>query len=550
MNHGSVGCITDEGHLLLSNNVVNEFCLQEGSKMYGVYYPFPKTSANADYDNATVRNDFMLSPIPDHLWAVSARVYVHLKHTEDAVRRLMSFLAAKHISIIYAKCTRSGYRYITWSLNIAFEKLVKEKLKYVDKQNYFQETHLALQNIKKEIRSFVMPGYEEAIQRSGHPKLALELREVLFAPDYLRPIWGGDNSRLAFFAQCIKSPDHAEWIKDKWPIRPFELSLSTKGDENVFKSPEFNKILDYISVNENISVKPSVVYSELNTDTLNTRISIIPEHDRKRFFALGLTYSVNDYGRCVGVIKKVVEEFPSTYKLWNFYNHIQVSDDEKDGGRLNFIVEAMPQNREHDHRNSRDYISEAESVLSTLINKYKGQSVSFDEPKVHPLLTPSATSIVLDKNNKRRKKIDFIYDIFISYSHLDANFVHKKLIPLFEQHGIKCAVDKDFLEFGKRIDTEILKKIQSSREICSVLTSNSIKSEWVTKERTAAWVLDKDLIVLVYQKEFKVPDWCSDVLYVRAYDPNQLIEYIKLLIKKKGESEGDDFSKHFSSMIT
>lgn len=78
-----------------------------------------------------------------------------------------------------------------------------------------------------------------------------------------------------------------------------------------------------------------------------------------------------------------------------------------------------------------------------------------------------------------------IYDAFISFSHLDEDFVTQKLVPELEQGGDEpfklCIHLRNFVP-GEYITDQIIKAIEQSRKTIIVLSQNYVKSAWTTFE--------------------------------------------------------------------
>src|SRR5260370_36215034 len=72
---------------------------------------------------------------------------------------------------------------------------------------------------------------------------------------------------------------------------------------------------------------------------------------------------------------------------------------------------------------------------------------------------------------------EFQFDAFISYSHLDRDWVYSELLPVLRANGIRFIIDSQF-DVGQRIDQNIANAITQSRHIIAVVSANWVKSEW------------------------------------------------------------------------
>ncbi|XP_037081661.1 LOW QUALITY PROTEIN: protein toll-like [Pollicipes pollicipes] len=97
------------------------------------------------------------------------------------------------------------------------------------------------------------------------------------------------------------------------------------------------------------------------------------------------------------------------------------------------------------------------------------------------------------------------YDAFVSYSHLDEEFVVEHLVPQLEQGEPKyslCLHFRDWLA-GEWITDQIQQSVQSSRRVIVVMSQNFLRSEWgrlefLTAHKQALNEKRNRLIVLVY----------------------------------------------------
>lgn len=86
--------------------------------------------------------------------------------------------------------------------------------------------------------------------------------------------------------------------------------------------------------------------------------------------------------------------------------------------------------------------------------------------------------------------MSFRYDVFISYSHVDSDWVKTRLLPELEGHGFTVCIDfRDFVT-GATSVTEMERAVQESRHILAVLSDSYVKSEWSTVEAIMAQTLD------------------------------------------------------------
>jgi tetratricopeptide (TPR) repeat protein len=79
-------------------------------------------------------------------------------------------------------------------------------------------------------------------------------------------------------------------------------------------------------------------------------------------------------------------------------------------------------------------------------------------------------------------EIDFEYDVFISYSHKDEEWVRNILLPTLEKQGLKVCIDyRDFIA-GKPAIINMADASETSRHTLLVLTPRWVESEWTLYE--------------------------------------------------------------------
>jgi hypothetical protein len=75
----------------------------------------------------------------------------------------------------------------------------------------------------------------------------------------------------------------------------------------------------------------------------------------------------------------------------------------------------------------------------------------------------------------------FTYDVFVSYSQADEQWVQDELWPKLERAGLKIGDNREF-ELGAPRIVNIERAIESSRKVLLVLTPDWITSEWANFE--------------------------------------------------------------------
>lgn len=74
------------------------------------------------------------------------------------------------------------------------------------------------------------------------------------------------------------------------------------------------------------------------------------------------------------------------------------------------------------------------------------------------------------------------YDVFVSYSHLDEEWVKRELLPRLDSWEISVCIDRRHFVAGQPVDAELRRLVQSSRQGLLVLSSNWIASNFTDYE--------------------------------------------------------------------
>jgi Tol biopolymer transport system component len=87
------------------------------------------------------------------------------------------------------------------------------------------------------------------------------------------------------------------------------------------------------------------------------------------------------------------------------------------------------------------------------------------------------------------------WDVFVSYSHADAEWVQNELLPRLRQvrvgeEPLRVCIDTKSFEVGAPIVTEVERAVQNSRKTVLVLTPDYLKSDWATFENVMLAALD------------------------------------------------------------
>lgn len=130
---------------------------------------------------------------------------------------------------------------------------------------------------------------------------------------------------------------------------------------------------------------------------------------------------------------------------------------------------------------------------------------------------------------------EFKYDVFVSYSHKDEEWVRNVLLPTLEKQGLKVCIDfRDFIA-GKPAIINMQDASEASRHTILVLTPRWVDSEWTLYESILSRTddpsgLQRRTIPLLLEK-CNVPKFISMLSWVDFTDKKRVIEAWQNLFK-------------------
>lgn len=126
------------------------------------------------------------------------------------------------------------------------------------------------------------------------------------------------------------------------------------------------------------------------------------------------------------------------------------------------------------------------------------------------------------------------YDIFVSYSHADKEFVHGWLLSRLEAAGLRVCIDSRDFEFGTPSLTNMERAIERSRHTMAVLTRSWIESQWTDFEALLVGSADpagrrKRLLPLLVES-CDVPPRIGMLTYADLREPSERERELKRLL--------------------
>src|SRR6476660_1141400 len=126
------------------------------------------------------------------------------------------------------------------------------------------------------------------------------------------------------------------------------------------------------------------------------------------------------------------------------------------------------------------------------------------------------------------------YDVFISYSHRDQEWVTTDLLSKLEQKGLQVCIDYRDFEAGAPSVNEMRRAVTTSRKTLLVLTKNYLESAWTDFEVLMISTMDpanrQRRLIPLRKEECQLPDQIGYLTYVDFANPvDWEIEWRKLL---------------------
>jgi len=135
---------------------------------------------------------------------------------------------------------------------------------------------------------------------------------------------------------------------------------------------------------------------------------------------------------------------------------------------------------------------------------------------------------------------DFKYDVFISYSSANKDWVRKDLLSALEKAGLKVCIDFRDFKVGKPAIKNMRDGILESRHTLLVLTEAYLKSGWTEFESLISQTLDpanqKGRVIPMLKEKCNPSLEISYLTYVNFYNPDDWDIAWKQLLEALGSS--------------
>lgn len=97
-------------------------------------------------------------------------------------------------------------------------------------------------------------------------------------------------------------------------------------------------------------------------------------------------------------------------------------------------------------------------------------------------------------DSQRRDSSRFEYDVFVSYSHRDTEWVTGQLVPRLKAAGLRVFIDYEELLPGQHLTSILVRSIKQSRHVAVVLSQSWCKSAWCNRELLVELFSDSRLL--------------------------------------------------------
>ena len=131
---------------------------------------------------------------------------------------------------------------------------------------------------------------------------------------------------------------------------------------------------------------------------------------------------------------------------------------------------------------------------------------------------------------------NYRYDVFISYSHQDADWVWQQLLPRLERAGLRVCIDTRDFEIGTPSLVNMERAVDNSRHVLLVLTPAWVESEWTDFESLLGGTGDpagrRRKLFPIMLKECKPPSRIAMLTWADFRQPNDHVDQFDRLLKQ------------------
>ncbi len=482
MNHFGIGKLTRSGHLSLPTDLLRPLSIEKDVDVWAMYYPQTRLEEDPGYAD---KIDFVLSPIPYHLWAVTARITIHTKHDKHCYSEVSRYLANENVSILLSEASRSGHRYDTWGMIVAFDSALNQRT-----GEPIGKWDRDLKGYKKTLN--LISNFESKFAQDCSEHLHIEKADhELNKACVISPV-----QSMAYFYHVSKTSNENKVQKHWHYHKPTKLRCDSN---NELYSEEFRSIVTYINKNFD-PIMPCDVFAESQPADMNIRAVMVPESRKGHHFGVNINFRRSGPPpTSKGFTSYVLDSLSDRLRVIGLNNQSILYSKGSEFGRLKLVV------RDLDRRSDSSRKAElSQSICDETLPK---ELSTIDSVTVE--VTPFS-SIERASELQRDEPQKFVHDIFLSYARQDIDAA-KKLAEILEENNIKVFMDED-LEDGSIFSDDLRTALKQSREFLIVASSNGKASEWVHREYAAAWALELTINVVTFRMQRNdLPDYLKQI---------------------------------------
>lgn len=183
-------------------------------------------------------------------------------------------------------------------------------------------------------------------------------------------------------------------------------------------------------------------------------------------------------------------------------------------------------------------ILESETLENTSVNDKFPESL----PKSTEDITHSIEfSEIQRKSQEAKPSRELKYDVFISYSYNDKEWVHDWLLPKLKEAGLSVWIDFEELRSGTPLITAIEQAITKSRTILIILTPAYLNSQWSDFESTLIQTLDPTMrqrrVIPLMLQPCEIPSRIRTLAYSDFTRSDQIDFQLNILLASIGTEE-------------
>jgi len=194
---------------------------------------------------------------------------------------------------------------------------------------------------------------------------------------------------------------------------------------------------------------------------------------------------------------------------------------------------AWPDPKGHKLHDSRSLLFQFKNIFEV--------ALEFDNDAINRFLKIKAIEEELEKD---RKRLQFDYKVFLSYSTVDLE-IAKDISRVLTDLQISHFFDQKDISWGEDVVKGVSENLKSCTHLLVLLSPASLKSSWVTFEIGQASALSKVILPYLTHSSLDVPD------FIRSYHYKTRLEDIKEFFSKPAinKSEVEELYKIIMSRL-